>query len=101
MPSKCLFAEHANYTSMFFPNHAAPSSSATGHQQQHENELEGLNSKETPKPSTNAPRQNGIILGFILKCKSGIFINLDIFLINSDKMNHRFGQMNNLHQFKT
>lgn len=79
MPSKCLFAEHANYTSMFFPNHAAPSSSATGHQQQHENELEGLNSKETPKPTTNAPRQNGIKLGF-MKCKNGNFINLNIFL---------------------
>lgn len=53
---------------MFFPNHAAPSSSSTGHQQQHENELEGLNSKETPKPTTNAPRKNGIKLVFI-KCK--------------------------------
>lgn len=62
-PSKCLFAEHANYTSMFFPNHAAPSSSSTGHQQQHENELEGLNSKETPKPTTNAPRKNVPLYG--------------------------------------
>lgn len=58
---------------MFFPNHAAPSSSSTGHQQQHENELEGLNSKETPKPTTNAPRKNGIKLVFI-KCKSRIYI---------------------------
>lgn len=75
---------------MFFPNHAAPSSSSTGHQQQHENELEGLNSKETPKPTTNAPRKNGIKLVFI-KCKSRIYINLDIFLFNSDNKHLRFG----------
>lgn len=64
---------------MFFPNHAAPSSSATGHQQQHENELEGLNSKETPKPTTNAPRKNGIKLGF-MKCKSGFLLIWTSFL---------------------
>ncbi|XP_061162402.1 uncharacterized protein LOC133171625 [Saccostrea echinata] len=62
-PSKCLFAEHANYTSLFFPNHVAPSTSINGHQEQHENELEGLNSKVTLKPTTQAPRRKVPLYG--------------------------------------
>ncbi|XP_062570238.1 uncharacterized protein LOC134232301 [Saccostrea cucullata] len=62
-PSKCLFAEHANYTSLFFPNHAAPSTSLNGHQQQHENELEGLNSKVTLKPTTQVPKRKVPLYG--------------------------------------